>query len=175
MMLSTYHTRVLTNAYWPADRSEPVLDQTIGEALREAASRYGSSTALIDGTLEQGRRQWSFNDLLEAAERAAHALLTRFAPGERVAIWAANSPEWVVLEFGAALAGVTLVTVNPAYLGNEAAHVLGQSQASGVFVQPIYRGRDLVQVIESVRPDLPHLRQVISLGDWDAFIARLSR
>jgi fatty-acyl-CoA synthase len=88
-----------------------------------------------------------------------------------VAIWAANSPEWVFLEFGAALAGITLVTVNPAYLGNEAAHVLGQSRASGVFVQPIYRGRDLVQVIESVRPGLPHLRHVISLGDWDAFIA----
>ena len=35
-MLSTDHTHGLTNAYWPADRSEPVLDQTIGEALRAA-------------------------------------------------------------------------------------------------------------------------------------------
>jgi hypothetical protein len=49
MMLSTDHMHGLTNAYWPADRSEPVLDQTIGEALREAASRYGSHTAHIDG------------------------------------------------------------------------------------------------------------------------------
>jgi fatty-acyl-CoA synthase len=75
MMLSTDHTHGLTHAYWPADRSEPVLDQTIGEALREAASGHGSRTALIDGTLEQGRRQWSFNDLLETAERAARAPL----------------------------------------------------------------------------------------------------
>jgi hypothetical protein len=36
MMLRTDHTNGLTNAYWPADRSEPVLDQTIGEALRAA-------------------------------------------------------------------------------------------------------------------------------------------
>ena len=143
-MPSTEHAHRLTNAYWPADQSEPLLDQTIGEALREAASRHGSRTALIDGTLERGRRQWSFNDVLETAERAARSLLTRFTPGEQVAIWAANSPEWVFLEFGAALAGITLVTVNPAYIGNEAAHVLGQSKASGVFVQPIYRGRDLV-------------------------------
>jgi len=171
MMLSTDHTHGLTKAYWPADRSEPVLDQTIGEALREAASRYGSRTALIDGTLEQNRRQWSFDDLLENAERTARALLTHFTPGEQVAVWAANSPEWVFLEFGAALAGVTLVTVNPAYLGKEAAHVLGQSKASGVVVQPVYRGRDLVQVIEQMRPELPHLRHVISLGDWDAFLA----
>ena len=170
-MPSTDDAHRLTNAYWPADQSEPILDQTIGEALREIALRYGSRTALIDGTLEPSRRQWSFNDLLETAERVARSLLTRFTPGEQVAIWAANSPEWVFLEFGAALAGITLVTVNPAYLGNEAAHVLSQSQASGVFVQPIYRGRDLVQVIESVRRNLPHLRHVISLGDWDAFIA----
>ena len=81
-MLSTDHTHGLTSAYWPGDRSEPVLDQTIGEALREAASRYGSRTALIDGTPEPNRRQWSFNDVLETAERAARALLTRFTPGE---------------------------------------------------------------------------------------------
>jgi len=102
-MLSTDHTHGSTKAYWPADRSEPVLDQTIGEALREAASRYGSRTALIDGILERGRRQWSFNDLLEIAERTARPLLTQFTPGEHVAVWAANSPEWVFLEFGAAL------------------------------------------------------------------------
>ena len=69
VMLSTDCTHGLTNAYWPADRSEPVLDQTIGEALREAASRHGSRTALIDGTLQPSRRQWSFNDVLETAER----------------------------------------------------------------------------------------------------------
>ena len=45
-----------TTAYRPANRSEDVLDQTIGEALREAALRHGPRTALIDGTLEQGRR-----------------------------------------------------------------------------------------------------------------------
>ena len=37
----------------------------------------------------------------------------RFSPGERVTVWAPNLPEWVLLEFGAARAGVVLVTVNP--------------------------------------------------------------
>ena len=90
-MPSTDHAHRLTSAYWPADRSEPVLDQTIGEALREAASRYGSRTALIDGTPEQGRRQWSFETAAsriigvasegcrkpEIMADAAHAILTR--------------------------------------------------------------------------------------------------
>lgn len=60
------------------------------------------------------RRRWSYADLLTESERVARALLGRFAPGERLAVWAPNSPEWLLVEFGAALAGLTLVTVNPA-------------------------------------------------------------
>ena len=65
----------------------------------------------------------------------ARALLGRFATGEHVAVWAANCPEWVLIEFGAALAGITLVTVNPAYLPKELANVLAQSKAVGLIVQ----------------------------------------
>jgi acyl-CoA synthetase (AMP-forming)/AMP-acid ligase II len=43
----------------------------------------------------------------------ARALLGRFEPGDRVAVWAPNIPEWEVVEFGAAMAGLILVTVNP--------------------------------------------------------------
>jgi acyl-coenzyme A synthetase/AMP-(fatty) acid ligase len=38
------------------------------------------------------RRRWSYTELLEASERAARALLGRFAPGDRVAVWANNIP-----------------------------------------------------------------------------------
>ena len=101
---------------------------------------------------------------------AARALLGRFAPGERVAIWAPNCPEWLLTEFGAALAGLTLVTVNPALRGREVAHVLGQSRAHGVVVAPSYRGTDLPGLLAQVRGQLPALREVISLADWDSFV-----
>jgi fatty-acyl-CoA synthase len=161
----------LTHAYWHADSSEPVLEQTIGDALRAAAAQHGADIALVEGTLEPDRRRWSFENLLAKAEEVARAFLVRFSPGERVAVWAANCPEWVLLEFGAALAGLTLVTVNPALLGKEVAHVLGKSRVSGAFVQPVYRGRDLRQVIAGVQAELPHLREVIALADWDEFLA----
>ena len=94
--------------------------------LRDAAGRAPGKTALIDGDQDRkDRRQWTYAELLADAERAARALLTRFTPGERVAVWAPNSPEWVILEFGAALAGLTLVTVNPAYQGDELATCSG--------------------------------------------------
>src|SRR5689334_16018616 len=97
-------------SYLPANRSVPVLEATVGEALRQAATAYGSRVALVEALPSGGGRRWNYQDLLGAG-----LLLDLFEPGERVAVWAANCPEWVLLEFGAALAGLTLVTVNPAY------------------------------------------------------------
>lgn len=158
-------------SYLPADTTEPVFDISIGDALRKAAATWPNRLALIEGVAEMdARRRWTFQELLAESEKVARALLRRFAPGEHVAIWAANVPEWVLVEFGAALAGVTLVTVNPAYLGEELAFVLKQSRANGVIVQDVYRNRDLVGTVEAVRDTLPDLRDVIALSGWAEFI-----
>lgn len=157
-------------SYRPADCSVPVLERSIGDALRAAAARHCNRTALVEG-VEGPRRRWTYSQLLADAEQVARALLGRFRPGEHVAVFAANSPEWVLLEMGAALAGLTLVTVNPAFLAQEVAYVLGQSRASGVVVQPEYRGRDLLAVVAEARSGLPHLREVIALDGWSAFLA----
>ena len=111
------------------------------------------------------RRQWRYGELLAEAERAARALLARFQPGDRVAVWAGNCPEWVMLEFAAGLAGMTLVTVNPAYQAEELAHVLGHSRARGIFLAAEHRGRPLPPILTSVLRHLPGLREVIPLGD----------
>jgi fatty-acyl-CoA synthase len=158
-------------SYRPADPAEPVLDISIGDALRAATSTWRTRTALIDGTSEeQTRRRWTFEELLTESEKVARALLLRFVSGEHVAIWAANGPQWVMIEFGAALAGLTLVTVNPAYLGEELAFVLRQSRARGIIVQDVYRNRNLVQAVNAARDTLPDLREVIALSSWQEFL-----
>jgi fatty-acyl-CoA synthase len=150
---------------------ESVLETTVGGVLREAAERAAGTAALVEGTADRReRRRWSYADLLADSERVACALLGRFAPGERVAVWSPNCPEWLLLEFGAALAGLTLVTVNPALRAREVAHVLGQSRAHGLVLAPAYRGADLTETLAQVRGGLPGLREVISLVDWDAFV-----
>ena len=96
----------LSTSYWPADRSQPVLDLTVGDALRDAAAEAPHTIALVEGAVDPAaRRRWSYAGLLEASERAARALLGRFAPGDRVAVWANNIPEWVILELAAAWRG----------------------------------------------------------------------
>jgi fatty-acyl-CoA synthase len=151
------------------DRSLPVLERSIGDALRQAAVDWGSRTALVEGTASPAeRRRWTFAELLREAEHVACSLLTHFTPGEHVAVWAPNSPEWIFLEFGAALAGLTLVTVNPAYQAKELEYVLTQSEAAGLFLVREYRGRDLAAVVDGIQSALPALRHVAALGDWPA-------
>jgi acyl-CoA synthetase (AMP-forming)/AMP-acid ligase II len=161
-----------TLAYWPADTSVALVDLTVGDALHDAAATAPDTTALVEGAVDPaGRRRWSFAELLEASQRAARALLGRFAPGDRVAVWANNLPEWVILELAAALAGITIVTVNPALRPRELAYVLGQSRADGIFLVPQYRGSRMAEMVEQVRGDLPALREVVSFADWEAFCA----
>jgi acyl-CoA synthetase (AMP-forming)/AMP-acid ligase II len=162
----------LSTAQWPPDDSRPILEATVGDLLRMVAGRAPDTIALVEGAADPAaRRRWTYAELLEQAEQAARALLGRFAPGERVAIWANNLPEWVVLELAAALAGITIVTVNPALREAELKHVLGQSRADGIFLVPEYRGTAMAELLATVRSDVPALREVVPFADWDAFCA----
>ena len=145
-------------SYVAADTETPVLETTVGGILRDAAARYPDRTALVSGTPDAAkRRRWTYRELLDESERAARALAARFEKGERVAVWAPNIPEWIVLEFAAGLAGVVLVTVNPAYQPKELHYVLSQSGASGIFYLPEFRGNPMGQSLDQVKGDLPAL------------------
>jgi fatty-acyl-CoA synthase len=162
----------LTSSHWTADHSQPVLDSTIGDALQGAAEAAPDQVALVYARSgESDRKQFSYCDLLEASELAAAALLERFEPGEHVAVWAPSMPEWLVLMYGAALAGLTLVPINPALRRREMVHVLAQSRSAGIFLIPEYRGNPMRQLVEEIRPQLPLLREVIQLTEWRQFVA----
>jgi fatty-acyl-CoA synthase len=159
----------LTTSYWPADTSVPLRDLTVGDLLREAATDSPDVVGLVAGIPGDDRR-WTFAEMLAVSEQVAAALLARFSQGERVAVWAPNLPEWVLLELGAALAGVVLVTVNPAYQRQELAHVLGQSGASGIFLVKEWRGNPMRSTLDSVRGELDQLRGVVYFEEWDEFL-----
>jgi fatty-acyl-CoA synthase len=110
----------LTESYVAGPAAPAVRDVTLGQLLEQAARSAPDRIALIAGVIDPKlRRQWTYSELYAEAQRTARALLRRFKPGERVAVWAQNLPEWVMLEFGAGLAGMVLVTVNPAFRTNE--------------------------------------------------------
>jgi fatty-acyl-CoA synthase len=159
-------------AYRPAVEAGLVREQTVGSLLRWAAEQAPDTRALVEGVADPAqRRSWTYSALLDESERAARALLGRFSPGERIAVWANNIPAWVLLEMASALAGLTLVTVNPALRAVELRHVLAQSRAAGVFLRREYRGNPMADTLAGIRVDLPELRETVLLEDWPAFVA----
>lgn len=142
--------------------------QTVGELLDAAAGNWPDALGLVvpDG------RQWTFTELRSVATQVAHALLAIAEPGEHIAVWSPNCAEWVLLQLGAGLAGLTVVTVNPAYRSAEVADVLGRSRSVAVFLAAEFRGTDLADVLDAVRDELPELRNAVQLQDWEPFLDR---
>jgi acyl-CoA synthetase (AMP-forming)/AMP-acid ligase II len=108
--------------------------------------------------------------VLDAALRCAGFLVHRLPAGAHVAAWAPNVPEYQILEYGVALAGMTLVTVNPAYQPAEARYVIADSEAVAVFAVAEFRGRRLVDQALAFRSEIPGLDLVVDLED-DAWLA----
>ena len=168
-------------AHWPADTSQPVLELTTGDLLREAAADAGAHAALIEvapprtpslAGAERADRRWTYQQLLAEAEQCARWLLTRFSPGERITIWAPNIPEWIILQYGAALAGLIVVTANPALRAAELRYVLQQSRSAGLFHTTAFRGSDMSAIAREAVTGLPELRAMFCFGDWPADGAR---
>lgn len=168
-MLADVH---LKESHWPADFSSPMLETTLGGLLRQLAHDVPTRVGFVDASPSpQPTRRWTYAQLLHAGESSARALLRHFQPGEKVAVWAPNCAEWVLMQHAAALAGLVLVTVNPAYLSEEVHHVLSTAGVAGVFHAPEYRGTNMARIIADLRKQLPLLREAFDLSRWAEFSA----
>jgi fatty-acyl-CoA synthase len=163
------YSLMLNEAYCPAQTDVTLADTTVGSVLREAAALTPEAPALheVDTGGALGRC-WTYAELLADSERLARALLTRYRPGERVAVWAPNVPEWVIVEFALAFAGIVLVTVNPGYQPRELKYVLEQSRAVGLFLISEHRGNPMAQIATEVVAGIPTIREVVDLDDHAA-------
>ncbi|KWV91003.1 class I adenylate-forming enzyme family protein [Erythrobacter sp. YT30] len=156
----------LKEAYCPAQADTDYAERTIEGMLREQAELRPDGLALrelvADGSVG---REWTFAELLSEAERAGRALASRHPAGTRIAIMAGNCPEWVMVQLGAALAGLTIVTVNPSFLAREVRYVLEQSGAEAVYYQTNVRGSALRPIVDEAAAGLPASGHIIDIED----------
>jgi fatty-acyl-CoA synthase len=165
----------LTESYWPADTSPDLIDVTVGDLLRRGAAEVPDRLALVDGGAPFAtRRRWTYAQLLTDSERLARALLQRFEPGERIAAYSSNCPEWVVLHHGVSLAGLEMVPLNPAYKRAEARIMLRNAKVAGVFYEERYRDNDIAALVAELRPRLEHLREAVTLAELETFAGSAS-
>ncbi|MFI8521382.1 FadD3 family acyl-CoA ligase [Streptomyces sp. NPDC085481] len=150
---------------------------SIPELVRWAAGRYGPREAVVEG-----RTRISYAELGERVERAAAAcVVTGVRAGDRVAIWAPNTLDWIVSALGAVTAGAVLVPLNTRFKGAEAADVLARSRARLLFVTGTFLGTSYVASLRRAGVRLPHLERVVVFGDtapdddgyttWKSFLA----
>jgi len=139
----------------PGDQEGP---RTIPEALVIAASQFGDDEALVDGST-----RLSFAELATTVDEVARALIASgVGLGDRVALWAPNSADWVVVSFAIYAAGAVLVPLNTRFKGDEAGHVLRSSRARLLFAVTDFLGSNLVALLEDV-PGLVGLEETVVL------------
>ncbi|MEM7213085.1 MAG: AMP-binding protein, partial [Pseudomonadota bacterium] len=137
----------LTESLIAPQQDTDIRDTTTGGLLRDIAAAGADRPALVEiGMDGQPGRRWSYGALLADAERLAKALASRFQPGERLCVWSPNTPEWVLMEYACGLAGLVLVTANPAYQAKELRYVLEQSRSVALFLVASYRGNPMAEI-----------------------------
>lgn len=162
----------LSESYFPAQGGDEPAPMTIGDMLRQSTAETPDAMALKELSY-QGEilRTWTYAQLLADSERLARALASRHAEGSRIAVYANNVPEWVILELACGLAGVILVTVNPAYQKRELKYVLEQSRSEGIYYVADFRGNPMQDIADSVCDEIPAIKHRILLTDHDALYA----
>ncbi|GAA1749850.1 AMP-binding protein [Aeromicrobium alkaliterrae] len=161
----------MTTSHTVGDTAAPLLETTIGTNLRETVARHATREALVD--VPSGRR-WTYAELLRDVDAVARGLLQRGVErGDRVGIWAPNSPEWVLLQYATARIGAILVNVNPAYRAHELAYVVGQSGMRTIVAVEEFKGADYVEMMGQAQVEHPSLEDVVLIGtaSWDDLVA----
>ncbi|MGA8126577.1 MAG: FadD3 family acyl-CoA ligase [Mycobacterium sp.] len=103
-----------------------------------AADRFGDAEAIVDGPL-----RYTFRDVVDRIRCAAGAFADLgVEKGDRVALWAPNSADWIIAAFGLLTAGGVLVPVNTRFKPEEAGDIITRSAAKAVLVHKGFLGQD---------------------------------
>ncbi|WP_150303722.1 FadD3 family acyl-CoA ligase [Pseudomonas saliphila] len=124
------------------------VPQSIPELVMRAAAIHTERVALEDAA-----QQISYAELPDRVLQVTRALMAEgVVKGDRVAIWAPNSIDWVLIALGLQSAGAVLVPLNTRMKGGEAADILDRSGASYLFVQGRFLGTDYPAMLDDCRP-----------------------
>jgi len=168
----------------------PLLAQTIGQALVDAARIRPNAEALVS-VHQDIRLTWA--ELLQRSKALACGLLDLgLKPGDRVGVWAPNRAEWTLVQFATALVGMIQVNVNPAYRLSEVEYALNKAGVKALVCPEQFKTSRYADMIETLAPELatarpgalaakrlPDLRAAMQIGGkarqgWVAYDAAAS-
>jgi acyl-CoA synthetase (AMP-forming)/AMP-acid ligase II len=148
---------------------------TIPEVVRAAALRFPDVEAVIDG-----ERRPTFAEVAESIEAVQRSLMASgVRPGDRVAIWAPNSLNWIIVSFAVYAAGGVLVPINSRFKGDEAGQVLRTAEVEMLFTVTDFLSGSYVDQLQGVE-GIDRLREIVVMSGavpagataWPDFAAR---
>ncbi|HVA82267.1 MAG TPA: long-chain fatty acid--CoA ligase [Candidatus Binataceae bacterium] len=132
---------------------------TLALAFEQQAAKYGDRTFLRDKRNQQWQSH-SFSAISNAAGRLRAGLIQLgVGGGDRVAILADNSPQWIVVDQAVLGLGAIVVPLYTTSGAEETHHVITDSGASIIAVA----GSDLVKKVLAMAPSLPPLKAIIAI------------
>src|SRR5947208_10645470 len=155
-------------SYWQAEADGiSLLEMTPGELLDRLASEIPTQEAVVyscypelGGALDI---RWTYQEYRDRADEVARGLLALgLRKGEHIAVWAANLPEWPLLQMAAAKVGLVLVTINPSYRTAELEYVLKQGDVVALFFMARTRDHDYLETVRSLVIPGPYYGEVSS-------------
>ena len=160
-------TSVTEPSYSHGVSGVPLLGETIGANLRRVAASHPDREAVVD--VPTGRR-WTYARLDADTDALARGLIAAgIEAGDRVGIWAPNCPEWVLLQYATAKAGIVLVNINPAYRSSELGYALGQAGVRLLVSAESFKTSNYRAMAEEARDRLERLERIVYLGspEWE--------
>ena len=152
----------------------PLKGETIGQNLRQIASKFPERTALIS---EYQQYRANYSEFLEQVEQVAKALMAHgIRRGDRVGIWSPNRYEWVLVQYATALMGAIMVNINPGYKLSGLRYALEQSRIDLLIASSHFRKTDYIKMLDELRPDCLYPKQTVIIDrDWATFLSSASQ
>ncbi|MDH6679497.1 acyl-CoA synthetase (AMP-forming)/AMP-acid ligase II [Rhodococcus sp. LBL1] len=146
------------------------MDKGIGNGQTIPATLAARVATAPESTFVHfGGEAISYAEIDERSDRVATGWLRLgLGHGDRIAIAAANSPEWIIAHLAAAKIGAVLVTLNVVYREREFKYMLTQSGARALICDAESNGFEFEPFLDRLRPDIPTVEHLIFLGGAEA-------
>jgi len=140
---------------------EDLMSWNLADLFESVVDVIPDREALVVPNAVGGPRRLTFAELDARANRLAHALADRgIVPGDKVGIYAYNSPEWVEAQWALWKLRAVPVNVNYRYVENELRYLFDNADLVAVV-----HGAEFSERIGAVRDDCPLLRVCLAIDD----------
>jgi len=148
-----------------------ITRKTIGRLLNDIAAEYPNNMAIVHS---DSNIRHDYNLFLSEINRAARGLIKMgIKKGDRVALWAPNSPEWIISQMALAKIGAIVVPVDHGAGKEDLRYILEQSGSRSIIMaKELELEIELKSILENtividekLYPDMTSWQGLMEMGD----------